>query len=324
MRVASLLALSLWLCAPQLLAETPKGAVTGQVPSVPKLLIIDTLSGDAKTSQLEGKAAFERGDWVTAGAQFERAYAASRDPRMLWNRALAEKGQKHPARAAALVQRFVKERGKSLTPQERRDADELRKALESAASKLKLSVSEPDAQAFIDEELVGSTPITAPILVDPGTKKIRVSKSGFKDASETETFSTGSTVQLEIVLQPDLHEGRLHVKAGPGDTIWLDGRVVGQGEWEAPVASGHHYVSVTAPGKRSYENETSVRDAEMRELRISLAEDDSQHSAATALWIAGGAALVAGAAVGGYFLFRSTPTEGPAPVPATFGAIRLP
>jgi len=327
MRAASSrIALSLLLCALHARAEAPRGvgAGTSSAPSTPRLALVDTLTGDAKASQQQGKALYDRGDWAGARGQFQMVYAASSDARMLWNVALAEKGLKHPATALTFVQRFIKERGKAMTLQERKDADELRKTLETQSSKLKLSVSEPDADVFIDDQLAGSTPIPTPIAVDPGTKRIRVKKNGFKETVETETFTNGGTVVLEIVLQPDLHQGRLHVNAAPNDTIWLDGRVVGQGKWDALVTSGRHYVSVTAPGKRSYETETTVRDAEVRDLDVTLQVDDSgRGDGATALWIAGGAALVAGAVIGGYFLFRSSPS-GTEPVPSTFGTIQLP
>jgi hypothetical protein len=151
-----------------------------------------------------------------------------------------------------------------------------------------------------------------------------VSKTGFKEAKETETFSSGSTVRLEIALQPDVHQGRIHVKAAPSDTVWLDGRVVGQGQWEAPVVSGKHYVSVTAPGKRSYEAETTVSDAEMREIQVTLQADDSPGSGnRTWMWVTGGAVLVAGAVVGGYFLLKPT-SNASAPIDGTFGSLRLP
>jgi hypothetical protein len=287
-------------------------------------MLVDTAVGDAKARQQEGKARFERGDWSAAGVEFDRAYGASRDARMLWNIALTEKAQKHPVKALAALKRFVTERGPSLSGQESRDAEDLRKVLEPLTSKLQLTVSEPEAAVTIDEQPIGSTPIKAPIVLDPGTKRIRVAKAGFKEAVETETFTSGSTVTLEITLQPEIHQGRLHVKGSPSDTIWLDGRVVGQGQWDAPVPTGKHYVSVTAPGKRSYEAETTVGDAQMRDINVTLqADDGSPRSSTTWLWVTSGVVLAAGAVVGGYLLLRPT-SSADGPIAGTFGTLHLP
>ena len=109
-----------------------------------------------------------------------------------------------------------------------------------------------------------------------------------------------------------MHRGRLWSVAGDNDMIALDGRVVGQG----PVrglgcrAAGTRSRSPRR-GWRPYQSEVGDPGRPAPPgggvAPESLARTDTTK---TVLWIVGGAALAAGAAVGGAFLFKPQPTPG--------------
>jgi hypothetical protein len=70
---------------------------------------------------------------------------------------------------------------------------------------------------------------------------------------------------------------------------------------------------VQATGKRTYQSEVLVRDKEAREVSVTLDPESAGPSTMTWVLLTGGAVLVVGAAVGGYFLFK--PKDEPAPPP---------
>ena len=108
--------------------------------------------------------------------------------------------------------------------------------------------------------------------------------------------------------------------AGATDLISIDGKAVAQGKWDGPLSSGGHTLRVTAPGMTIYQSEVLVLDDRSREIQVTLTPLPKTSSTAKWLWIAGGAALVAGAAVTGALLYH--PTQRPA-VDGTLGTFPL-
>jgi hypothetical protein len=149
---------------------------------------------------------------------------------------------------------------------------------------------------------------------------VTVSKAGFLPFEQPVSIQGGSDLPLSVQLSPERHVARLVVSADQGATIVVDGSTLGKGRLDAQVASGAHAVEVTEPGKTPYRAQVDLRDDETRALDVTLVAE--KHPATLWPWIAGGAAVVAGAAVGSYFLFKSSP-DNQAPLSGTFGAVRF-
>ncbi|HTN82663.1 MAG TPA: PEGA domain-containing protein, partial [Sorangium sp.] len=157
---------------------------------------------------------------------------------------------------------------------------------------------------------VGTTPLAAPVPIDIGERRIRVSKPGFVDLVRQEKVVGGGTVAVLARLERAVHRGRLLVAAEQDGLIALDGKVVGKGRWEGSVPSGTHALRVTAPGMTPYEVAVLVRDEEHRRIDVSLERAPERGGASRWLWIGGGAAIFAGALIAGALLFEpGTPAE---------------
>jgi hypothetical protein len=104
----------------------------------------------------------------------------------------------------------------------------------------------------------------------------------------------------------------------PAATFTVDDKVAGLGRYDAALASGPHAVRVTEPDKADYKAAVDLRDGETRTLQVALEEE--HHKGALWPWIVGGAVLVVGAAVGGYFLLKPSDTTTPVP-PGKFGGL---
>ncbi len=265
----------------------------------------ETLSGGAKTEYDSGRTLFLDGDFSNALIKFQAAYEKSQDPRLFWNMASCEKSLRHYAKAAQLLQRYLKDGDKLLTAQDRQDADEVIKTLQPLTAVLKITVNEPGAQIALDEAPIGTSPMPAPVTVDLGSRRLRVTKPGFLEYSNPLTVSGSGDVVIDVRLVKEVHEGQVVVTAGAKDSILFDGRVVAMGRWESTVASGPHQLKVTSEGMRPYQSEVIVQDNQTRTLSITL--DPAEKSDKTVMWlaVAGTAVAVAGASVGGYFLVRS-------------------
>ena len=315
------------LVARPALAQTPapkpapaKGAATSspaQAPSPPTSpsappaasaappSLGESLTGDAKSNYEAGKLLFGVSDFAAALIKFTAAHDASKDPRLLWNMATCEDKLHHYAKAVALVRAYLKEGGSLLSDQDRSDADGTVKAMEPLTSTVRLGVNEPGADVYIDDLLVGQTPVE-PQLVDIGVHKVRVHKAEFEEVSQDVTVSGGATVSLDVYLRPIVHEGRVVIHAGARDAIALDGQSVGVELWAGTLKSGGHTLRVTASGMIPYQAEVLVQDGQTRELNVTLNPEPSKGILPTWAWVAGGVVLAGGAGVGAYFLLKPT------------------
>ena len=308
----SLFALVLCLGVPTLAFAQPQKPVPAApappspppAPSVeapPPAPLAESLTGEAKADYESAKLLFGDGDNAGALVKFKSAYEKSKDPRLLWNMAACEKNLRRYSRALKLVRQYLAEGGDKLTAQDKTEAEELIKVMEPLTAKLKLTVSEPGAEVFIDDEPAGTTPVEA-VVVDIGSRKVRVRKDEFEEYTREVPVGGAAEVVLDVKLAKIVHEGRLNVRTSNDATIAVDGKVVGSGTWSGVLPSGGHSLSISAPKMRPYQSEVYIQDKESRDVNVTL-EPEPSKGLPTWAWIAGGAVLLGGATTAGIFIF---------------------
>lgn len=278
-------------------------------PPAPPTLA-ESLTGPAKTDYESGKVLYTDGDYAGALVKFSSAYEQSKDPRLLYNMASVEKSLRHYAKALGHLRQYAKDDGKTLTEQDKKEAEELIKVMDSFTAKLLVNVDEPGADVTIDDEAIGKSPVE-PVVVDIGTRKLRVHKDEFEDFTKELPVGGAAQVAVEVKLVKIVHEGRLVVKASNNGTISIDDKVVGAGQWAGALPSGGHTLKVTAPKMRVYQTEVLIQDKQARDVAVTLEQEPSKGLPAWA-WIGGGVLLTGGLVTGGYFIFKQSPKyEGP-------------
>jgi tetratricopeptide (TPR) repeat protein len=282
------------------------------------------LSGPALEAYEAGRVLFLDGDYASALVKFRAAHEASGDARLLWNMAVCEKNRRRYARVLALVERYLAEGTSVTTSQDRREAEELLKIVQGFVTPLRVETSEAGATVLVDEEEIGKTPMDKPVLIDMGSRKIRITKAGFVDFSVQQTISGAEPVTIQAELVALKREGKLVVTAGPLDTISLDGQIVGQGYWEGTLSSGTHSLLVTRKGMRSHQTDVAIEDNETRRVQVTLEAEPSRSS--TWLWVGGGVLTAAGLGLGAYYLLRPETIPAPPPQVGTMppGSVQLP
>jgi PEGA domain len=315
-RLTRVLALALFGFAarPALAQPAPATAAT-PAPGASQEPLSKSLKGMARAEFEAGNIVFDDGDFGSAKVKYQHAYDLSHDVRLIWNIALCERNLRHYSRAVAAIQRYQTEVGAALTPSDQQIAEEFVKSVRTFISSMTLLVSEPGAEVFVDDEKIGTAPLDAAVPLDVGAHRIRVRKAGFKDFTETRTTPGGTAFTVVAKLERDPHRGQVVIFAGAKDLIALDGKAVGQGRFEGPLASGGHTLRVTAPGMATYQGELVVQDGETRRVHISLNPVARSGEWAKIAWILGGAALVGAAAVTGAVLYH------PAQVPPLQGSL---
>lgn len=276
--------------------------------------LAESLSGEARGDYDAGRILFDDGDYEGAFVKFERAFREAGDERLLWNMAACEKSLRHYGMALQLLERYRRDGDARMTDPHRAEVEKLIATLRTLISTVHLMVSEADASVFIDDMPVGMTPLPGPLFVDLGKRRIRVSKAGFQDQVVFQEFAGGSQLTLMVTLPREETQGRISIVAGQGNSIRVDGQVVGQTQWRGSLAAGEHSLRVTAAGMLPYAKEIVVQAGEERTLYVQL--DAAEDSGIPAwVWVSGGVLLAGGAATAAYFLFK--PADKPEPTSGT-------
>ncbi|MDB4934259.1 MAG: putative rane protein [Labilithrix sp.] len=298
------------LAASSVQAAPPARPAPAPLSDEPRSLS-DILTGDAKTQYDLARILYRDGDYASAVAKFRRSYEISKDVRLLWNMAACEKNLRHYVKVLGLIERYVRDG--------QLDAPDLERALtfatavRSLVGEVALRADEAGATVAVDEEPVGETPFDKPLLVDMGRHKIRLAKAGFRPLERTIDVEGGVKQELAVALEREV--GRVVVRARSGDSIRVDDKLVGEGTWAGVLPVGPHAVVVSRSSK-TRRADIVLADRETRELTL-----ETESGVPAWVWWVGGGVLVAGAAVGGYFLFRPSRDEAPT---GTIGAYQVP
>jgi hypothetical protein len=331
--VAFLLSLSLGLGVPLRRAvaqpaappQSDTAVTTAPAAATP---LAESLRGAARADYAAARILYEDGDYAGALTKLESAYAASKDPRLLWNMAACEKALRHYASVIDQLERYLKEGSALIGEEERKATRELVDTVRGFVNELRLDVRPEGVDVLVDGARVATTPLDRPLWVDMGRRRLRFEKAGFVPHETEMELSGGSSVDLKVELSPEVHEGTLRIVSDPKAVISVDGHVVGTASWVGRLPSGVHTVHISAEGKQPHKTDVVIKDRDTSSLHVNLVDEArapgqfvKDSSSGALWWIVGGVAL-AGAGVGTYFLLR--PGEEPAqPDCGTLGCFDL-
>jgi hypothetical protein len=302
--------------APRALADAADDAPARAEPRS----LAESLEGEAKREYELARLLYDSGDYAGALTRFEHARKAARDPRLLWNEALCHKALHHYARASRAMRAYLTSGSPLISPAAASSAQSFLLAAERLSARIVVSANVTGVRVYADGESLGESPLGPDARVDLGTHQILVTKPDFTDYEQTVSVESSADVRVAAVLRPVVHEGRIVVRASDGAAIAIDGKVRGWGTWEGVLPSGRHALRISAPGFRPQAQSIVVTDAQTRGFDVTLSPAP-RSGVPTWLWAAGGAALAAGAATAGYFIFR--PGEPRKPTDGTIATVRL-
>ncbi len=279
----------------------------------PAAPLSDSLQGAARQAYETAKLLAQNRDFGGAFAEFSQAYTLSKDPRLLFNMAICQKELHHYALLRVYLEKYLHDGVGIATADSLASAQDALTAIKPLVAALQFNVNEPGADVSVDGESVGTSPLTSRVSVDLGKHQVVVKKAGFDTYEQSVETPGGTEAVISVSLVAQRHVAQLVVGADADATVVIDGKALGQGgRFDGSVSSGAHEVYVTAPGKRAYEAQVELRDGETRTLQITL-EAEGRGGGSAWPWVLGGAVVVAGAAVGGYFLLKPGDTTTPVP-----------
>jgi tetratricopeptide (TPR) repeat protein len=147
-----------------------------------------------------GMKLYEEGDYALALLEFERAHSLVPGYRVLYNIGQVNIQLGRYARATRKLRQYLAE-GSDQIPDDRKasvlaDLD----MLAGRTATLLVVVNVPDAEIVLDGDILATSPMLAPMLVDAGEHRLTVRKHGYVDQARPIAMAGRDQLRLELVL----------------------------------------------------------------------------------------------------------------------------
>jgi len=266
-----------------------------------------------------GVELFNEEAYEAALVEFQRAYSLTPSYKVLYNMGKLHKALKDFAAAQRDFTRYLEEGKAEIAASRRTEVQKEITQLETRVARVEVSSSVKGAEVSIDDVVVGKTPLSYSIVVNPGRRKVTVSKEGFAPASKVVEVVGSDSVAVELRptdLSVSVQDQKPEKSEGPRNRAIVS--------WAATVA--------VAGGAGVLAYLASQKSSDLDGLKGQVQQDrdalESTHNAmrrdALIADILGGAAVI-GAGVSIYFTVKAVQSNAEPEAPATpaAGTVRL-
>ena len=121
---------------------------------------------------------------------------------------------------------------------------------------LAVSSNAPNSSVLVDGTLVGDAPVT--VAAVPGSHSVRVSAPGYQDANFNVNVNAGQTTSVNARLVALQQNGTLQILAPNGSNVYVDNRLIANGNITGVATAGNHTVRVTQEGFSEFNQTVNV------------------------------------------------------------------
>lgn len=261
----------------------PRSFCAGLFVCVVALVPVSALAqSDARAHFERGVALFDEGRHAAALAEFEAAYRASPNYRVLYNLAQVHARLGHAVEATETYERFLSEGGDAIDAAQRQRAEAELATQRARIGALDIVGAVPGASVSVDGDQVARTPLSEPIRVSVGEHTVEVAAPGYVAQQRRVSVAGQEVARVEFELQETgSTRGSLRVATNVRDVeITVDGEPRGRTPLEGSlsVSSGLREVRASRPGylpiRRSVEVGMGAEAALDLTLELDLAAHD--------------------------------------------------
>ncbi|WP_394849906.1 PEGA domain-containing protein [Pendulispora brunnea] len=145
-----------------------------------------------------GVELFNEEAYEAALVEFQRAYTLSPSYKVLYNMGKLHKALKDFAAAQRDFTRYLEEGKSEIAASRRAEVQKELTLLEARVARVEVSSPTKGADVSVDDVVVGKTPLTYSIVVNPGRRKITVSKEGYAPASKVVEVVGSDSMAVEL------------------------------------------------------------------------------------------------------------------------------
>jgi hypothetical protein len=281
--------------------------------------LAEELQGASRAAFDQARALFEHGDYATAHAKFREAHELSGDARLVWNMAACSSKLRRYARAIAEAERYLEEGRAVLSAEQRERAAAFLAEVRAFVAEATFVVAPDDARVTLDGESLPGVKGRYTRLLEVGDHELVAERPDFLPLRERVTVAGPAAFTRQWTLAPVPRLARLVVEVPEDARVYVDDRPESRGRFEGDVPAGTHRVRVEAPDREPYAAAVDLAAGASKAMTVTLAP---RERGPWWPWVAGGAALACGAALGGYFLLKPDAVQEPQ-APGTLGTVYL-
>lgn len=195
--VAALACACRLLLAHECYAEPATGAAAAPDPSAPSPAAVT----EAGQRYDRGLKLYSEGDFRLAVIEFERAHELVPDHRVLYNIGQVRIQLGDYAKARIALERYLKEGAGKIAPAREESVKTDLEMLSGRTATLQVECNVEGAEVSIDGEVVGTTPLPDPILMNAGEHTIEVRKADYQTRSLRHTLAGKDAGDVKVELE---------------------------------------------------------------------------------------------------------------------------
>lgn len=146
---------------------------------------------------------YEEGDYAASLIEFRSAYDLAPSYKLLYKIGQVSYKLRDYAAALKAFERYLAEGGEAISAERRTEVQEEINLLRNQTARVEVTSNVFGARVSIDDVVVGTTPLEAPIVVSVGKRKVTVSADGRQTVTQVVTLAGQEVKQLKVQL-PEL------------------------------------------------------------------------------------------------------------------------
>lgn len=180
----------------------------GVIPTGPKPNPYRPVASPAPDAVIEARDSFTRGVQLfhdgkleASLAEFQKAYDKAPSYRLHYNIAQVEYELHNYVEALRAFWKYLAQGGYDVPPERRTEVQGEIQKLEARICYVTVKTNVAAAQVAVDDVSIGIAPLTAPVLVNPGVRRVSAVKAGHQPAVLTITAVAGTKLQVALELR---------------------------------------------------------------------------------------------------------------------------
>jgi tetratricopeptide (TPR) repeat protein len=147
-----------------------------------------------------GVSFYRDGDYTAAMVEFKKAYELDPNYRVLFNLGQTSRELRDYASALRSFERYLSEGGTKIDAERRKRVEGWVAELRGKIGNLTITSNVEGAEISVDDIVVGTTPLAAPVVVNAGRRKVSLVKSGYAPRSQLVDVAGTETKELRLDL----------------------------------------------------------------------------------------------------------------------------
>ncbi len=156
---------------------------------------------EARSRYKKGLDLYQEGAFEAALIELQKAYDKAPSFKILYKTALVQAQLNDYAGALRSYRRYVEEGGKKVDAKRRAEVEKEIKKLEGRVATIALDVVPDCADILVDDLVIGQSPLSDPLVVNAGKRKISASKTGYFPMARVVVVGGGDEKQLTLKLR---------------------------------------------------------------------------------------------------------------------------